>query len=188
MSIKPQVPSISPLNADFHAGLTNGAIVQFIGFASDNNDGKTSHNRIVAATSTTMLVRLLHNPGFPISLPGLPPNVILIDPEKFTHYSPHGGKVTMSQFPVPLAYSITDYKCRAKTFNAIVCDLKRPLGISPVTSAYVQLSHATTLQNVSIMRPFDEEELRKPLEPELIEELAWQELMAEHTARLFHDI
>jgi len=135
-----------------------------------------------------MLVRLMHDPGFAVHLPGLPPNVVPIDTEKFTHYKQGGGKATMSQFPVTLAYAITDYKCQGKTFSAVVCDLKRPSGLSAPTSGYVQLSRARTLQKVSIMRPFDEEELRRPLDQDLLEELAWQERMAEHTAQVFADI
>ena len=108
--------------------------------------------------------------------------------EKFSHYKQGGGKATLSQFPVTLAYAITDYKCQGKTFSAVVCDLKRPSGLSAPTSGYVQLSRARTLQNVSIMRPFDEEELRRPLDQDLLEELAWQERMAEHTAQVFGNI
>jgi len=52
------------------------------------------------------------------------------------------------------------------------------LTLQQSTSAYVQLSHVTTLDRVSIMRPFDEKELRLPLDPELIKELEWQEDMA----------
>jgi len=132
-----------------------------------------------------MLVKLTHDPGFPIHLPGLPPNV---DLEKFTHYKSHGGSATMSQFPVTLAYSITDYKSQGKTFDSVICDLKRPAGLHPATSAYVQLSRSKTMQNVSIMRPFDEDKFRRPLDTELIEELAWQERMAEHTTRVFHNL
>ena len=136
-----------------------------------------------------MLVKLLHNPGFAISLPGLPQNVVPIEPVTFTYSKPQAGKVTMEQFPVTLAYSITDYKCQGKTFNSIICDIKRPRGsgsaFTPSTSAYVQLSRATTLDQVSIIRPFDDDDLRLPLDTELLEELAWQEHMVELTAHKY---
>lgn len=95
----------------------------------------------------------------------------------------------MNQFPVTLAHAITDYKCQAKTFHAIIADLQKPSGFgcgsSPSTSAYVQLSRATTLQRVSIMRPFDETELSRTMELELIEELKWQEEMAKTTLEMY---
>ena len=38
---------------------------------------------------------------------------------------------------------------------------------------------------VSIMRPFDDKDLREPLEPELVKELEWQSDMAERTKKLY---
>src|SRR5216117_1094652 len=64
-----------------------------------------------------------------------------------------------------LAYTMTDYKCQGKTFEYVVVDLKTPSGpgsYSP-TSAYVQLSRATALDRVSIVRPFDAKDLCEPL-------------------------
>jgi hypothetical protein len=137
-----------------------------------------------------MLVKLLHDTGFNISLPGLPPNVVPLEVAKaFNYYKPHGGRVTMEQFPVTLAYAITDYKCQAKTFDSIISDLHKPSGFgsgfTPSTSAYVQLSRATRLDRVSIMRPFDEKEFSLPLDPELIKELEWQEDMAKATLEMY---
>ena len=63
------------------------------------------------------MVKLLHDPGVSISLPGLPLGVIPIEADKFTYYKPHDGEVTLEQFPVTLAYVITDYKCQGKTFR-----------------------------------------------------------------------
>ncbi len=134
-----------------------------------------------------MLVKLLHDTGGNVTLPGFPANVVPIEVGKpFTYYKPRGGQVTMEQFPVTLAYAITDYKCQAKTLHSIISDLQKPSGFgsggfTPSTSAYVQLSRATTLDRVSIMRPFDESELSLPLDPELIKELEWQEEMAKAT-------
>jgi hypothetical protein len=137
-----------------------------------------------------MLVRLLHDPGFNVSLPGLPPNVVPLEVARpSTYHKPHGGQVTIEQFPVTLAYSITDYKCQAKTFHSIISDLHKPRGFgpgfTPSTSAYVQLSRATRLDRVSIMRPFDEKEFSLPLYPELIKEPAWQEDMAKATLEMY---
>jgi len=48
-------------------------------------------------------------------------------------------------------------------------------------SPYVQLSRAIARERVSIMRPFDDKDLREPLEPEL----EWQNDMAEKTKKLY---
>ena len=160
-------------------------IVEFVGFGDTDIAG----DHVVATSPTYMLVKLLHNPGFTISLPGLPPNVIPIQPVTLTYSKPQGCNVTMEQLPVTLVYSITDYKCQGKTFNSIICNIKRPRGsgsgFTPSTSAYVQLSCATTLNQVSIVRPFDDDELRQPLDTDLLEELAWQEHMVEVTAHKY---
>jgi len=144
---------------------------------------------MIAKSPTYMLVKLLHNPDVNVSLPGLPVNVVPIKVDDFTYYNPHGGQVTMQQFPVTLAYAITDYKCQAKTFQSIICDILKPTGLgaglsAPSTSAYVQLSQATRLDRVSIMRPFDEKELSYPIDAELEKELEWQEDMAKATLRM----
>jgi hypothetical protein len=66
-------------------------------------------------------------------------------------------------------------------------DLRKPAGRgrSRASSPYVQLSRATALHRLSIMRPFTEDELREPLPSDLQAELQWQEDMALRTARLY---
>ena len=72
-----------------------------------------------------------------------------------------------------------DYKCQGLTFEWIIVDLKKPtIEFSTVYSSYVQLSRTKTLEQLSIMRPFDAEELRTPLSTALQEALQWQEEMA----------
>jgi ATP-dependent exoDNAse (exonuclease V) alpha subunit len=65
----------------------------------------------------------------------------------------------------------------------VIVDLKKPSGrgASAATSVYYQLSRATALNRVSIMRPFDIAELTAPLPPALVDELDWQEEMAAKT-------
>ena len=96
-----------------------------------------------------MLVKVLHNASVSISLPGLPVGVVLIKVAKFTYYKPHGGEVTLEQFPVTLVYVIMDYKCQGKTFTWMIIDIKTLTsfgsGSTSATSAYVQLSRATSL-------------------------------------------
>ena len=68
----------------------------------------------------------------------------------------------------------------------MLIDLKKPAsGFSPNASPYVQLSRGTSLDRLSIMRPFDIDELRTPLPVELLKELEWEKEMADQTARLY---
>jgi len=160
----------------------NGAIVQFHGFAEAEATGN-----VLYQLPSYMLVKLLHDPGMKISIPPLQPSIVPIKTVKFTHNRGHGRSVTLEQFPVTLAYAITDYKCQGKTFKSVIVDLKTPSGpgASSPMSAYVQLSRATALDRISIIRPFNEKDLWEPLSQELVEELQWQEEMAKRTAYIY---
>jgi hypothetical protein len=137
-----------------------------------------------------MLVKLLHEvEGVNISIPGLPPSIIAIKPVDFTYRGAKGKSAKLRQFPVTLGYAITDYKCQGLTFQWVIADLKKPSdGGSPSTSPYVQLSRARNLSQVSIMRPFNAEELRTPHPPELVRELQRQEDLAAQTDALYRGI
>ena len=115
-----------------------------------------------------------------ISIPGLPPSVVPIAPVQFTYRIRPNKYVKLRQFPVTLAFAITDFKCQGQTFEWVLCDINRPrTGSAPSTSPYVQLSRARSLERVSIMQPFNADELRTPLAKELLEELNWEEEMAQ---------
>jgi hypothetical protein len=131
-----------------------------------------------------MLVELLHHNRAQVRVSSLPPSVVPIKTIEFTHNAGHGRTIKIQQFPVTLAYAMTDYKCQGKSLEYIIVDLKRPSGHAPSTSAYVQLSRPTSLDRVSILRPFHIDELTAPLPQELIEELRWQEAMAEKTIQM----
>jgi len=149
------------------AGLVNGAVVKFHGFreAQPQDD-------VLYQPPPYMLVKLLHDPNTLVHIEPLPTSVIPIKTDEFTHNYRHGRSVKLEQFPVTLAYTITDYKCQGKTFPYIIIDLKKPSqGYAPPTSAYVQLSHMTALNRVSIMHPFNIPELTAPLPQDLLDEL-----------------
>jgi hypothetical protein len=117
-----------------------------------------------------------------ITIPGFPPSIVPIAPVDFTCSPSRGRNVKLRQFPVTLAFAITDYKCQGKTYNSVVLDLAKPrTGNSPPASPYVQLSRARSLDNVVLLRPFDVAELRTPLSDELIAELDWQRHMHRET-------
>ena len=169
-------------NIDIPLGLVNGAIVEFYSFADSN--GPLIHDDIIATPPAYMLVKLNHDVGVEIALPGLPPSVVGIEPMSLTYKAGLRKAVTYSQFPATLAYAITDYKCQ--TFGWVVVDLKKPnRGYSPTSSPYVQLSRAKTLASWSILRPFHPAELRTPLSKDLMAELEWQTQKAKETENLY---
>src|SRR5438046_7826894 len=94
--------------------------------------------------------------------------------------------MTYSQFPITLAYAITDYKCQGQMFRWVVVDLKKPNGgYSPTSSPYVHLSRAKTLASLSILHPFHPAELRTPLSKDLMAELKWQAQKAKETENFY---
>src|SRR5436190_18254515 len=104
-----------------------------------------------------------------ICIPGLPVNVVAIWLESFRYNAGHGRWVRLRQFPVTLAYAITDFKCQAQTYEWLRVDNKKPhTGAASVMSLYVQLSHGQALQRLSILRPFDPKDLCAPIPEELI--------------------
>ena len=90
-------------------GLVNGAFVEFYSFV--DRDGQLIHDEIIATPSAYMLVKLKHDVSVEMSLPGLPPSIISIEPVSLTYNGGRGKAITYFQFPVMLPYAITDYKC-----------------------------------------------------------------------------
>ena len=157
-------------------------MVQFYGF-SDSVNMSTDHR--ITAPPDYMLVKV--DDDLNISIPGLPPSVVPIAPVKFTYKVRPNKYVKLRQFPVTLAFAITDFKCQGQTFDWVICDIHRPrTGSAPSTSPYVQLSRARSLERVSIMRPFNADELSTPLPKELLEELKWEEDMAQRTRAVYN--
>jgi hypothetical protein len=134
-----------------------------------------------------MLVKLKHDVGIDVHLPGLPPFVVGIEPSSTTYYGGDGKIATILQFPAVLGYAITDFKCQSQTFSNVIVDIKQPSGRgkSPGASPYVQLSRAKSLSRLSILRPFNPQDLRSPLPKELQAELQWQKQLAEKTMKLY---
>ena len=141
-------------NIDIPLGLVNGAIVEFYGFA--DSDGALIRDEIIVTPPAYMLIKLNHDVGVEIALPGLPPSVIGIEPISITYKAGLRKAVTCSQFPITLAYAITDYKCQRQTFTWIVVDLKKLReGYSLTFSSYIQLSQVKTLTCLFILHFFD---------------------------------
>jgi hypothetical protein len=154
--------------------LVNGKIVTFVGFT--DSEEKAPNGRLMYPPAF-MLVKV---PGSKAKVGHYPIGVIPLPPSKISFkVSRMGISAKYKQFPVTLAYTITDYKCQGETYSdGLLTDLCMPLtGTTPASSLYVQLSRVQSLAQLSIMRDFDAEELRKPLSDDLLNELQWEEEM-----------
>jgi hypothetical protein len=147
---------------------------KFYGFT--DRDSALFRDEIIATLPAYMLVKLKHDVGVEIALPGLPPSVISIEQILLTYNASHGKIVTYFwQFPVTLAYAVTDYKCPSETFMWVIVNLKKLSGdYSPTSALYVQLYQAKTRARLSILCPFDPAELRFPVSKGLLAKLEWQ--------------
>ena len=149
-------------------GLANGSHVNFYGFAG-------SQPIELGGYFHPLDYMLVTCPNLDVTLPGLSPSVLPIEPKTFAYQSGK-CKATLYQFPVTRAYAITDYKCQGMTFDHALIDLKHPpIGFTDAASAYVRLSRCRAIDRLSIMRPFDPSELTTKLSDELLDELKWEE-------------
>ena len=184
LSLIPGCPLMITKNSKAHLSLVNGSVVEFCGFSG----APGSVPRGNFAAPDYMLVRIPVGPGsdFQIS-PAYPVGVVPLEPVEFT-FDDHGRKVKLRQFPVTLGYTLTDYKCQGSTFPGnVIVDLYKPSGACPAASPYVQLSRATALDKVFILRPFDKAELEAPISTALRDELDWEAKMAAETKVLYSD-
>ncbi len=79
-----------------------------------------------------------------------------------------------------LAYALTDYKCQGKTYCNAIIDLRAPPGAqTDPHSPYVLLSRLKSMDGLLILRSFDLDVFNKPLSPQLLAQLAKEE-MASH--------
>jgi hypothetical protein len=71
-----------------------------------------------------------------------------------------GPSFSISRLQLPLlpAYAFTDYKIQGRSLTNVIIDLQ---GRCSLQSAYVMLSHATSLKGVAIMRWFDPSKIYK---------------------------
>jgi hypothetical protein len=159
----------------------NGKIVNFYGFA--DSPEKQPTGQVLAQPPAFMLVKV---PGKTFTIGQFPLGVFPLPTSSLT-FRRGKRKATFNQFPVTLAFAITDYKCQGETYyDGLLTDLRKPLtGSTAAASLYVQLSRVQSLQQLSIMRDFDAAELRIPLSADLIGELEWEKQMDKSTAEKY---
>ena len=158
--------------------LVNGKIVHFYGFA--DSDDNRPRGRIISPP----MYMLIKVPTSTANVGQLLAGVIPLRRSTITFNIMRTGiGAKYKQFPVTLAYAITDYKCQGETFSdGLLADLQTPpTGSTEAASLYVQLSRVQSLAQLSIMRDFDLTELQKPLSADLEKELEWEEQMDART-------
>ena len=70
-----------------------------------------------------------------------------------------GNKITVNrtQLPLTLAYAFTDYRAQGQTIEPVVVDIgPPPHGCLTPFNIYVALSRATGLDNICLLRDFDQ--------------------------------
>jgi hypothetical protein len=185
LSLIPGAPLIVTKNlTHLPVPLVNGTVVEFYGLSNDAS--KTTSSGIIDLPSY-ILVRLQStSENQVVQISGLPANVVPIWPESFRYDAGHGRWAKLRQFPVTLAYAITDFKSQGQTYEWLRVDIKKPqTGNASVMSPYVQLSRGQSLQRLSILRPFNPDDLRLPIPKELIDELEWERKMNELTTQMY---
>ena len=108
------------------------------------------HDEIITTLPAYMLIKLKHDIGVHVALPGLPPSVVDIEPASLTYNTGLGKKITYIQFPATLAYAIRDYKCQGQTFTWVIeCFFKPPVTRNTIL---VEIYECQFLRRHRIMR------------------------------------
>ena len=97
---------------------------------------------------------------------------ILLEDTKF-NFNPtkYSKSITISrkQFPLTPAYALTAHKAQGKTLNKVIIDLSKPSkGKLDDNFVYVALSRAKKLDNVLILRDFEESVLLSKISEDLL--------------------
>jgi len=97
-------------------------------------------------------------------------------------------KVTVKRRALPLvpAYSITTHKSQGQTLSKIIVDLVIPPGQVELASIYVPLSRVKRLQDLIILRPFEQQVLQLKPNNAQLEELKRLDTIVKKTYELYH--
>jgi hypothetical protein len=98
--------------------LVNGKIVYFSGFADSAE--KEPKGQVLSQPPAFMLIKV---PGKTFKIGQFSPGVFPLPTSSLT-FRRRKRKATFNQFPVTLAYAITDYKCQGETYyDGLLTDL-----------------------------------------------------------------
>ncbi|KAM5533946.1 hypothetical protein V8D89_012371 [Ganoderma adspersum] len=144
------MPIIISQNFDIAGGIVNGSIgtLTKIRYTTDS-----------LSSQCHLILCVVHLPdSAACQMPDLDDNEfsVLQDTVKMMFkYLYTGQQLTAlrTQVPVQPAFLLTVYKAQGQMFNCIIIDLQ---GCTGVEAPYMMLSHATSLDSVLVLRPFDE--------------------------------
>jgi hypothetical protein len=130
--------------------LVNGKIVNFCGFIDSEGNRQTGH---IITAPAFMLVKV---PGSQVKVGHFPIGVIPLERLDISFKVAKtiiGSKY--KQFPVTLAYAITDYKCQGETYSdGLLTDLKTPLTGTSGASANRFHGHASVVLSLVMSTQF----------------------------------
>ena len=147
-----------------------------------------------------LLLQTLNSEGLPntkLQLPGVPPGMILIEPisldlqyKKWTNKGEKTFTFKRIQFPILPAFAISGHNAQGRTFERAIVDLTGPeksKNSRPLTYAdvYLCISRVKTLAGLFILRPFSKSVLELPINPVLLEELKYLQILHNETMKKY---
>ncbi|QRV77239.1 ATP-dependent DNA helicase PIF1 [Ceratobasidium sp. AG-Ba] len=94
------------------------------------------------------------------------------------------------QFPIAPAYAFTDYKAQGQTLECAIVDIAEPPtgGRLSQPNIYVALSRCPDLDSIRILRDFDRDILRRPVDVDLMKEDERLERLNEKTLKWWNEL
>ncbi|KAG8793356.1 hypothetical protein FRC12_002950 [Ceratobasidium sp. 428] len=172
-------------NVDTNIDVTNGARGVIVGIKLDPDEPPFEEiNPVVTLTRMPAYILVKLDRTRAIPLPGLDEGVLPVVPASKSYsimmpivqkdglVVPVRRSVNRLQFPITPAYAFTDYRAQGQTISAAIVDISKPPtgGQLDRPNVYVALSRCSGLDNIQILRDFDREILRQPMEIELKKE------------------
>lgn len=161
-------------------GMVNGAqgILRNIIYNSESSiqENQTNNKKVITFDKPPkfVVIELLNNePG---SYEQLPPKHVPIYPIKrkckYTCKTRDGSEITHEfqriQLPITPAFALTEFKCQGTTLKKIIVDLE---GGKIGAGVYVMLSRVKKLEDIVILRPFNQTKLNIKIDPDLKKEI-----------------
>ena len=187
------MPVVLYENSHTSQGITNGSYATLVEIQLDHRDKDTQpdpngfvHLKFIPPQ---LLVKLRDSHPDRLSLHEFETNVIPIVPKEVRIQLKLGTtsrSFKTRQLPLAPAYAVTNYRVQGETCDIVLADLRPPFG-APVDPAdgYVQISRATKLEKLFILRPFPITALQKPPSPALlVDEQRCRHLQLQTIARL----
>ena len=185
LSLSIGMPVMIKYNEATELCVTNGAEATVVGWVADSTESKRLVLRVLFVKLT--------NPALPVTLPGLPENVVPLVPRTYYLRATIGGKnisFRRSQVPVLVNFGMTDYASQGRTRPYNVVD---PRHCRTTQSLYTCLSRGSSLSGLLLLNRLSVKKLKGGLNGHLRDELNELEILADITemkyeGRLHEDV